>query len=198
VKAADQMVQSLSDGACWYEDQEDYLKLSSFNDKVSLHITKEDLNSKLSELLVSKKFQKNHKLSQFPLLIHCSGMGHSFISKVADSCIWFTMKEDEIVVRSIGGAEDDKSEFCNGYKWGEGLLGLTSEADISWILEQDLFKNYVESYVKVTSFLYKIKMKSIYIGKEKAVLDDLKKLKGIKYSELNKFQHSVGEWAKLD
>ena len=204
VKAADHLIQSLSEGACWYEDNEEFLKLSSFNDKVNMQLSKEELSLKLNELLAAEKFKKVKRHNQFPTLIHCSGMGHSFITKAIDektsdtSCVWFAIKEDEIMIRSIGGIEDEKSEFCDGYKWGEGLIGLTGDADINWIKEQDLFINYVESYVKVTSYLYKIKLKESFVGKEKTVLDDLKKLKGIKYSELNKFQHSVGEWAKLD
>ena len=198
VLASDQLVQSLSEGACWYDLKDDTIKLSSFNDKVTLQFNKDDLLAKLSDSLNLK-----HK-NQSPLIIHCSGMGHSFITKLIDeknaseSCLWFAVNDDEIVVRSIGGVEDEKSDFCDGFKKGEVLLGLSHDGDFNWIKDQDQFKDTIESYVKVTAFLYKVKLKDHFIGKEKMVIVELKKLKGVKYTELNKFQHSVGEWATLD
>ena len=203
-QASDVLVQSLSDGACWYEVRDEFIKMSSFNDGAVLQFNKDDLSLKLGHTLSLMSDQKLKILNTSPLILHCSGIGHSFITKVVDektssnSCVWFLIKEDEVIIRSVGGIEDDKREFCDGHKMGEGLIGLSREGDINLIKEDGFFKNSIESFVKVSASLYKVKFSAKFLGKEKLVLDELKKIQGIRYTELNKFQHPVGEWAILD
>lgn len=190
-------VQTLSEGACWYEHGE-IIKIASFNDGESLLMNREDLNSEIENLLNG---QKRNKSIINDLTLHCGGYGSSLVVKtVIDSrptCMWLKLNKGKLSLRSLGGLEDMKSELCDGHKWGELIVGVKSN-DQKNLLESANFHSMIQSVNVISGTTLKVKLNPEYYGKEIFVIDELKKQMNLKYIELNLFQHPIGESASLN
>lgn len=195
VMAEDVSVQSLSDGACWYE-QGDALRIASFNDKESILITRDEVEYQVEELLYGKK---RDKALTSDLTLHCGGYGSSLVVKSEFNnrpiCLWLKLNKGKLQIRSMGGLEQTKNDLCDGYKWGELIVGLKS-IDQKNLLESEQFHSMIKSVSVVSGTTMKVVLKDEFHGKEYAVMDELKK-HNLKYVELNFYQHPVGEAAPL-
>lgn len=195
VMAEDANVQSLSDGACWYE-QGDSLRIASFNDKESILTTRDEIEYQVEELLYGKK---RDKALTSDLTLHCGGYGSSLVVKSEFNnrpvCLWLKLNKGKLQIRSMGGLEQTKNELCDGYKWGELVVGLKS-IDQKQLLESEQFHSMIKSVSVISGTTMKVVLKDEFHGKEYAVMDELKK-HNLKYVELNLYQHPVGEAAPL-
>lgn len=190
----DIMVQSLSQGACWYESGE-LLKLTSFNDKETLLTSREEIDSSLDELLHSKQKMKTRSTD---LLLHCGGYGSSLIVKTKvnnrPACVWLKIDKGELKIRSVGGLENTKGDLCDGHKWGELIVGIKNSEQLV-ALQSENFRPLVKSVMMITNSTLKIVLNEEFIGKEYEAMTELKKQLDLKYVELNLYQHPVGESA---
>lgn len=196
VFAQETLVQTLSEGGCWFE-QGEMLKIVSFNDHEVFQVPREGMEEGLSEFLFSQSQIKVHKAG-IDLALHCAGHGASLVVKGQNFCAWLSFKEGKLAVRSLGGREDTKaaSGLCDGYKWGELLVGLTIEDET--LFTSGALSPYISSFAKKSQRLYKIILKNQYSGKENELLKELKALdRNIRYVELNQYQHPVGEFTPL-
>ncbi|NOT77716.1 MAG: hypothetical protein HOP07_01790 [Bacteriovoracaceae bacterium] len=190
----DLTVQSLSDGACWLEENEntDSLKIASFNDKETLLINKEDMSIKVSELLV-KGLSSPLVLSERSL--HCGAYGSSIVMKLdyqgRAACLWLKIKKGQLEVRSLGGLEPTKSQLCDGYKWGELIIGLKSSLQKNELISH-FMHNTFSNVAVVSTNLIKVTLREEFFGKELEVIESIKKEIDVKYIELNTIQHPVG------
>lgn len=186
--AEETLVQTLSEGACWFEQGEN-LKIVSFNDHESFSIPREALDETVLGLL------EKTKREELNYMLHCSGHGVSLVVKSDESCAWIGFDKGQLSIKSHGGNEDVKSNgLCDGYKKGELLVGL--HVDDESVMQS--LNSYVASYSKVSAKLYRVILKKEYIGKEQTLLNELKSVsKNVRYVELNQFQHPVGEYASL-
>lgn len=195
VMAEDANVQSLSDGACWYE-QGDSLRIASFNDKESILTTRDEIEYQVEELLYGKK---RDKALTSDLTLHCGGYGSSLVVKSEFNnrpvCLWLKLNKGKLQIRSMGGLEQTKNELCDGYKWGELVVGLKS-IDQKQLLESEQFHSMIKSVSVISGTTMKVVLKDEFHGKEYAAMDELKK-HNLKYVELNFYQHPVGEAAPL-
>lgn len=195
VMAEDANVQSLSDGACWYE-QGDSLRIASFNDKESILTTRDEIEYQVEELLYGKK---RDKALTSDLTLHCGGYGSSLVVKSEFNnrpvCLWLKLNKGKLQIRSMGGLEQTKNELCDGYKWGELVVGLKS-IDQKQLLESEQFHSMIKSVSVISGTTMKVVLKDEFHGKEYSVMDELKK-HNLKYVELNFYQHPVGEAATL-
>ena len=195
VMAEDANVQSLSDGACWYE-QGDSLRIASFNDKESILTTRDEIEYQVEELLYGKK---RDKALTNDLTLHCGGYGSSLVVKSEFNnrpiCLWLKLNKGKLQIRSMGGLEQTKNELCDGYKWGELVVGLKS-IDQKQLLESEQFHSMIKSVSVISGTTMKVVLKDEFHGKEYAAMDELKK-HNLKYVELNFYQHPVGEAAPL-
>jgi hypothetical protein len=192
----DIMVQSLSQGACWFESGE-LLKLSSFNDKETLLTSKEEIDSTLDEMLNSKQKSRNRSSE---VMLHCGGYGSSLIvkTKVNDraACVWLRVEKGELKIRSVGGLENTKGDLCDGYKWGELIVGIKNSEQLE-ALKSESFRPLVKSVMAISKSTLKIVLNEDYIGRENEAMLEIKKQLDLKYVELNFYQHPVGEVAVL-
>ncbi len=195
VMAEDVSVQSLSDGACWYE-QGDSLRIASFNDKESILTTRDEIEYQVEELLYGKK---RDKALTSDLTLHCGGYGSSLVVKSEFNnrpvCLWLKLNKGKLQIRSMGGLEQTKNELCDGYKWGELVVGLKF-IDQKHLLESEQFHSMIKSVSVISGTTMKVVLKDEFHGKEYSVMDELKKY-NLKYVELNFYQHPVGEAATL-
>lgn len=190
------LVQTLSEGGCWYE-QGEMLKIVSFNDHEVFQFPREGMEEGLSEFLFSQSQLKVQKNS-IDMALHCAGHGASLVVKGHNFCAWLSFKQGKLAIRSLGGREETKtaSGLCDGYKWGELLLGLTVEDET--LFTSGALLPYISGYEKKSQKLYKIILKNQYSGKENELLKELKALDpNIRYVELNQYQHPVGEYTPL-
>jgi hypothetical protein len=186
--AEDTLVQTLSEGACWFEQGEN-LKIVSFNDHESFSISRESLDETVLGVLdKTKREEMNY-------MLHCSGHGASLIVKSEESCAWIGFDKGQLSVKSNGANEDLKNNgLCDGYKRGELLIGL--HVDDESVMNS--LNSYFTSYRKISAKLYLGILKKEFLGKEKTLLNELKRVeKNIRYVELNQFQHPVGEYTNL-
>ncbi len=196
VVAQEASVQSLSEGACWYEQGES-VKIASFNDKESIHITRDEIEYQVEELLYGKR---RDKAITSDLTLHCGGYGSSLVVKsefnTRPICLWLKLDKGKLQIRSIGGLEQTKNELCDGYKWGELIVGLKSMQQKS-LLESEQFHSMIKSVSVISGTSVKVLLKDEHYGKEYVAMEVLKKQIDLKYVELNLYQHPVGESTPL-
>ncbi len=192
--AADVNVQSLSQGSCWYEEGE-ILKIASFNDKESVLLSREEIEYQVDEILNSGA-EKKQKLKGLDLTLHCGGYGSSLVVKTDTQCVWLKFNKGQLEARSIGGVENSKSDLCDGYKWGELIVGLRASAQKEKLLS-DYFQSMIKSVHVVSGLTLKVVLQDEYRGREDMVMEELKKQLDLKYVEYNMYQHPVGEAATL-
>jgi hypothetical protein len=189
--ASDSTVQTLSEGACWL-DQSETLKIASFNDKESANLSRDDIEFQVEALLSGKK----NKAITSDLTLHCGGYGSSLVikSEMDDKtiCLWVKFNKGKLVLRSLGGLEDTKSDVCDGYKWGELIIGMKS-LDQKVLLESENFHSIVKSVSTISGTTMKVVLDDSYVGREKEAMVELKKRIQLRYIELNLYQHPVGE-----
>lgn len=194
--AEDTNVQSLSEGACWYEEGE-FLKIASFNDRESLLSTRDEIESQVEDLFGA---QKRKKAKTSDLSLHCGGYGSSLVVKTEvnerPACLWLKLNKGKLEVRSLGGLETTKSGLCDGYKWGELIVGLKS-LDQKSQLESGALRQMIKSITVVSGTTLKVLLKDEFHGKEEMVLEEFKKELPLRYVELNFYQHPVGEATSL-
>ena len=196
--AEDTTVQTLSEGACWYE-QGEYLKVASFNDRESLFISREDIESQVSELL--NLSQKNKALTS-DLSLHCGGYGSSLVVKaVVDQkpvCLWVKFVKGKLIQRSLGGLEtgNNEGDLCDGYKWGELIVGIKTY-DQKAELESENFISMIKSVSTISGKTLKVTLLPQFHGREAEVMSELKRQMDLRYVELNLYQHPVGVAASL-
>lgn len=192
--AEDINVKTLSEGACWYEEG-NFLKVASFNDRESLFISRDSIESQVTSLLsqVSKE-----KSAPSDLALHCGGYGASLVIKtVVDhgpACLWVKFSNGRLQLRSLGGLEDAVGSVCDGYKWGELIVGVKSLEQLA-ILESDHFASMIKTVNMISETVLKIELFPKFYGKELSVMEELKGEMDFRYIELNHFQHAVGEFA---
>jgi hypothetical protein len=190
------MVQTLSQGACWFEHSE-LLKLTSFNDKESLVISREEIDVQLNELLNNKK---NSNFSPSELMLHCGGYGASLIVKTTvndlAACVWLKIEKGNLKIRSVGGLENSKGDLCDGYKWGELIVGIKFN-DQKNLLQSEGFRPLIKSVTSVGGTTLKLVLNQEFMGKELEAMSELKKHIDLKYVELNFYQHPIGEVASI-
>ncbi|MBY0413573.1 MAG: hypothetical protein K2Q18_05385 [Bdellovibrionales bacterium] len=199
VMAEDLVVQSLSQGACWY-DQGELLKIVSFNDRESLTIERENLDIVISELINPESLKNKSRRVASDLSLHCGGYGASLVVKTEyqglPACLWLKMDQGKLEVRSLGGLEDTKGDLCDGYKWGELIVGLKSLGQKDLLMGEEL-KSVVQSVSAVGGTTVKVTLKAQYRGRETEAMMELKKIVEMKYVEFNYYQHHVGEVVSL-
>ena len=192
VFAEEANVQSLSEGACWFE-QNEALKIASFNDRESILITRDEIEYQVEDLLKSKK---RDKAITSDLTLHCGGYGSSLVVKSeVDNrpiCLWLKLNKGKLQIRSLGGLENTKSDLCDGYKWGELIVGLKT-IEQKALLESEHFTSMIKSVEAISKTTMKVVLKEEFHGKETVVMEELKKQIDLKYIELNLYQHPVGE-----
>lgn len=189
--AEDTVVQSLSDGACWYQEGE-IIKVSSFNDRESILLGRDEIEFQVDSLLNGKR----NKAITSDLTLHCGGYGSSLVIKsevdTRPICLWVKFNKGKLEIRSLGGLENTKSDLCDGYKWGELIVGIKNP-DQKALLESEQFHGMIKSVSVVSATTLKIILNESYIGREMQVMAELKKKISLRYIELNSFQHPVGE-----
>ena len=194
--AQDTSVQTLSEGACWYE-QGEVLRLASFNDKESVAISRDEIEFQVEGLLGMKK---GLKPLTSELALHCGGYGSSLVIKTEFEnrpvCLWVKFNKGRLAIRSLGGLEETKSELCDGYKWGELIVGAK---DISQkaLLETESFHSMIKSVSVISGTTLKVVLHESFYGREAIAMKDIKKQIDLKYIELNFYQHPVGEATAL-
>ena len=196
--AEDTTVQSLSEGACWYQEGE-VLKVSSFNDRESILISRDEIEYQV-EALLNGDGKKKVKAITSDLTLHCGGYGSSLVIKsevdTKPICMWVKFNKGKLELRSLGGLENSKSELCDGYKWGELIVGIKTP-DQKALLESEQFYGMIKSVSVVSGTTLKLTLNESYIGREIEAMSELKKQISLRYIELNSYQHPVGEAAAL-
>ncbi|MEA9357967.1 hypothetical protein SHI21_17175 [Bacteriovorax sp. PP10] len=196
--AEDANVQTLSEGACWYE-QGEFLKIASFNDRESLFISRDDIEEQVSDLLNPSKKKKTLTND---LSLHCGGYGSSLVVKTEldhkPVCLWVKFVKGKLVMRSLGGLEANSSDgdICDGYKWGELIVGVKT-LDQKELLQSEHFTSIVKSVSTISGTTLKVTLQPQFHGKEVEAMSELKKQVDLRYIELNLYQHPVGEAASL-
>lgn len=192
LKADDVTVQTLSQGACWYE-QTDLLKVVSFNDRESIVLNRDDVESQVEMLLNQKK---KVKAITTDLALHCGGYGSSLVIKSEidnrPMCLWIKFNKGKLEVRSLGGLEVTKADLCDGYKWGELIVGAKS-LEQKAVLESSAFHTLIKSVSVISGTTLKVVLLPEHHGKEMEAMAELKKQLELRYIELNFYQHPVGE-----
>lgn len=196
--AEDTNVQTLSEGACWYE-QGEFLKVASFNDRESLFISRDDIDYQVSELINSSK--KKRTLTN-DLSLHCGGYGASLVVKTEldhkPVCMWMKFVKGKLIMRSLGGLEASSVEgdTCDGYKWGELIVGVKTP-DQKVLLQSEHFVSMVKSVSTISGATLKVTLQPQFHGREVEAMGELKRQVDLRYIELNLYQHPVGEAASL-
>jgi hypothetical protein len=207
---ADIQVNGLSDGACWYEFK-DTLKVVSFNDSGLYTGNRGQIESEL-EALVEKAFvlenvQLKMKTKNIDLMLHCGGYGVSLVAKLTSEgnsfCLWAKLEKGRLALRSLGVLNESSknpNELCDGYKWGEFLLGVQS----AQVLDQLLLPQWtgmIKEIKLVSESVYKIVVKEEFEFREFEVIDQIQNHFGsknlIRYVEFNDYRHPVGEAINL-
>lgn len=192
-------VGELSSGACWYQQSDEVLKLSSFNEKKSLTTTQaviEEFNYHEISKIVGLKKDTPYQL--LGITLHCGGYGSSLVlkSKLGDAqyCSWIGLGDNELKVRSIGGLEEGarESSLCDGYKNLELIVGLESREQIHELKRENL-RSVIKSVSAITDTMVKVILEDHFIGKEDEAMAELKRSMSLKYIEYNLIQHQVGE-----
>lgn len=196
--AEDANVQTLSEGACWYE-QGEFLKIASFNDRESLFISRDDIEDQVFELLNPSK--KKRALTN-DLSLHCGGYGSSLVVKTEldhkPVCLWVKFVKGKLIMRSLGGLEATSTEgdTCDGYKWGELIVGVKT-LNQKELLQSEHFSSMVKSVSTISGTTLKVTLQPQFHGREVEAMSELKRQVDLRYIELNLYQHPVGEAASL-
>ena len=189
--AEDTMIQSLSEGACWIESGE-MVKLASFNDRESILMSRDEIETQVENLLSGK----NNKAITSDLTLHCGGYGASLVIKSEMDgrpiCLWVKMNKGNLAIRSLGGLESGKGRVCDGYKWGELIVGIKNPEQKA-LLESENFRKMIKIVSVINNTTLKVVLDESYFGKEGDVIAELKKQSEFRFIELNLFQHPVGE-----
>ncbi|MBC7427060.1 MAG: hypothetical protein H7336_00520 [Bacteriovorax sp.] len=193
--AEDMNVQTLSEGACWLESG-DMVKVASFNDKESALLSRDEIEMQVEGLLGGKK----NKAITSDLTLHCGGYGSSLVIKSEMDgkpiCLWVKFNKGRLALRSLGGLENSKGDVCDGYKWGELIIGIKTPEQKA-LLESEHFHGMVKAVSVVSGTTLKITLDKSYDGREMDAMAELKKQMELRYIELNLFQHPVGEAAAI-
>ena len=198
-------VGTLSEGSCWYENK-DLLKVASFNDKSTYNGSRAQLESELEEL-ISERLGKTEglKIGEIDLALHCGGYGASLVAKVTTPvgplCAWLKFEKGGLSFRSLGAVEEkDPTEFCDGYKWGEFIIGANSLEFIAE-LQSSKWEKMIKEVTLISNKVYKVLLVKEYAFKEQEVIDQLQEnFNGknlIRYIEFNGHRHPVGEFVHL-
>ncbi len=192
---------TLSEGACWYENKE-LIKVASFNEKTAYLGTKEQIEANLESLMIDTQ---HHKINDVKLSLHCGGYGASLVARVNTEsnafCLWTRFEKGKLALRSIGVVSDSKStDLCDGYKWGELILGVNSIDSISE-LQSPKWASVIKEVTPITGKTYKIKLVKEYEFKESEAINLLEEnftgKNFIRYIEFNDYRHPIGEYVPL-
>jgi hypothetical protein len=201
INAQEAGIEELSEGSCWYQ-QGELLKVASFNDKTSFVARADDLDKEVVGLLASALGLKNIVEVPVDLAIHCGGYGASLVAEVEleekSVCAWLKFEKGKLSLRSVGGRAAGKGSLCDGYKFGELIIGLQKNED-SEIFNSLFFSEMIKEVRSLSATTFKIVLKDEYIGKESEAAQTLKLhfKEAIRYIELDGFQHPVGDYKKL-
>lgn len=196
--AGELSLQTLADGACWYEEG-DFLKVASFNDKMAMKMGREELEKELERIFYNGK--KVKKITLDELSLHCGAYGASLVLKLElekrPICFWGKFNGGKLQIRSYGGIESKKNQVCDGYRWGELIVGIKN-LEQQKKLESTHFQSSIKSVTKISEDTFKIILADFYFGKEAEFVEELKKELDLKYIELNLYQHPIGESVLLN
>jgi hypothetical protein len=194
-------VMGLSEGSCWYQEDE-VLKIASFNDKESFVGRRDHVENEINDI-VSKKLGKSMQKSDSELFLHCSSMGASLVAKVKFNetplCVWTKFSKGKLSLRSLGGDTASFNKLCDGYTLGEVIVGLRDKG--TSFFDSQLFHSVAKSMTEISLGSYKLILKDEFFGRENEVLEMLKKSEDfkdeIRYVELSEIMHPVGEYTPL-
>ena len=205
--ATDQVVGTLSEGACWYE-YKDSLRIASFNDKTAYSGNMASIESDL-EVSIAKTLNSGEriKINEMDLTLHCGGYGASLVAQVTTEsnsfCVWAKFDQGHISIRSLGVNSDEgphKAELCDGHKLGEFILGSNSE-DLITELQSTKWSSMIKAVTIVSKKVYKVELVKEYEFREQEVIDQLQQnFNGknfIRYIEFNNYNHPIGEYIHL-
>lgn len=204
---ADFLVNSLSDGACWYEFK-DSLKVVSFNDKSQYLGTTAQIESEIESILESSTLRHiPFKIQNMDLALHCGAYGASLVTKVISEgvtfCIWSKFEKGKLNLRSIGLVADGRknsNEFCDGHKWGEFVMGAQSSEMIA-LLQLPKWAFLIKEIKLISDNVIKVVLVKEYEFKEQEAIDQIQAYFGgknlIRYIEFNDYLHPIGEYNQL-
>lgn len=205
---AEMQVNTLSEGACWYEYKEELLRVASFNDKSAYSAHRDQIQAEVEEL-VAHSFEKTDrpKITDLNLALHCGGYGASLVAKVVTEtntlCLWTKFEKGKLGLRSIGAQKDtgkNSNELCDGHKWGELIVGV-STAEFYSELQNSKWSTIIKEVKPVTEKVVKIVLVKEYEFREQEVIDLLQEnFSGkniIRYIEFNDYRHPIGEYTHL-
>lgn len=200
--ASDIQVGVLSDGACWYESK-DNLKLVSFNEKKSYSGTHKAAEAEIASLVPQIG---EAKVRDVDLVLHCGGNGLSLVAKVFmddhSFCVWAKVENGKWLPRSVGLLSDKgkSSELCDGYKWGEFILGINSTDYLSE-LQSTKWATMIKEISLISHNTYKVVLTREYEFRENEVMNQIEEnftgKNFIRYLEYNEYRHPVGEFIPL-
>lgn len=205
VSAFEPRIETLSDGACWFESGSS-LKIASFNDKGVYSGDKGQIEAELNSL-ISQSLKKivPVKIMDMDLSFHCGGYGGSLVSKVTtDSftfCVWSKFEKGRLSLRSIGLVSDKFSgDLCDGHKWGEFIMGIKS-SDFALELQSSKWSTYIKEVKLISQNTVRIVLVKEYEFREKEVIDLLEQnFSGknlIRFIEFNDYRHPIGDFIHL-
>ncbi|MFA6237491.1 MAG: hypothetical protein WC635_09215 [Bacteriovorax sp.] len=198
-------VETLSDGACWFETGT-VMKIASFNDKSVYSGDKGQIEAEFSSL-ISQSYKKISpvKIMDLNLALHCGAYGASLVARVttdtASFCVWSRFEKGRLLLRSIGLVSDKfTTELCDGYKWGEFIMGINS-TEFLVELQSPKWSAYIKEVKMISENAVKIILVKDYEFREQEVVDQLEQnFSGknlIRYIEFNDYRHPVGEYIHL-
>lgn len=204
---ADFQVGTLSEGACWYEAQaglKDGLKIVSFNDKSLYSGSREEIVSGIQSLMSETQ---HLKITDMNFGLHCGGYGASLVVKVTTEnmsyCVWAKFDKGKLGLRSIGAmahASVSQSTMCSGHKWGEFIMGVTSEEVVDE-LRTAKWASVIKEINRISVNVYKVVLIKDYEFKEAEAANLLEESftgkNSIRYIEFNDYRHPIGEFYNL-
>ncbi len=194
---------TLSEGSCWFE-QNETIKVVSFNDKSVYEGSKDQIMSEIQKLMAPT----HSKIIDAEINLHCGGYGASLVLRVSTDgnifCLWSKFENGELSLRSLGilsKEEINKNSLCDGHKWGELIVGTTS-IDFLSEMQNSKWSTMIKSTTLISKNMYKIILMKDYEFQEQVVIDSLRlnfsDKNQIRYIEFNKFQHPVGESISIE
>jgi len=206
--ASDQLVGSLSEGACWYEFKDSLLRIASFNDKTSFAGNTGQIEANFeARIAQSLKINDHVKINEMGLSLHCGGHGASLVAKVStdnnDFCVWAKFDQGVLSIRSIGSISGQKlgpTELCDGHIWGEFILGVKSIEAITE-LQSPKWASMIKSVTVISKNVYKVVLTKDYELREQEVISQIQEeffeKKIIRFIEFNSYNHPIGEFIHL-
>lgn len=202
VLASDIQVGGLSDGACWYESK-DTLKLVSFNERLSYSGNRKVIETEMAQLAPRSR---GEIIRDVDLALHCGGGGLSLVAKVLVNersfCVWGKVEQGKWVPRSVGAINEEAKGgvLCDGYKWGEFILGVNSTDYLSE-LQSVKWSQMIKEVAFISQNTYKVTLTREYEFRENEVMNQLDEhftgKNFIRYLEFNEYRHPVGEFISL-